>query len=246
MRSGAMAWALNLYGFEVFRLDGGYKSYRNWVLAQFKKDYSILVLGGLTGSGKTKALSGLKNFDQQVIDLEDLAQHQGSSYGSMGKLIQPSQEQFENLLASQLLKMDRTKPIWVEDESLAIGRCFIPNPFFKQMQETVLLKLEVPFQKRVDFLVEEYGQLDKMFLIERTNQIGKRLGPKLTKDAISAIEADEMEVFIKIVLVYYDKTYKKGQDKRNQENVYSLECKSTDGIENSTLIFNFIQSKPIS
>jgi tRNA 2-selenouridine synthase len=165
----------------------------------------------------------------------------------MGKLIQPSQEQFENLLASQLLKMDRTKPIWVEDESLAIGRCFIPNPFFKQMQETVLLKLEVPFQKRVDFLEEEYGKLDKEFLIERTIKIGKRLGPKLTKDAIFAIEADKMEVFIKIVLVYYDKTYSRGQEKRNQENVYSLLCKSTDGMENSMLIFNFIQSKkPIS
>jgi tRNA 2-selenouridine synthase len=210
-----------------------------------KEDYSLLVLGGMTGSGKTKALWELKKLDQQVIDLEDLAQHQGSSYGSMGKLIQPSQEHFENLFAAQLLKTDRSKPIWVEDESLSIGRCFIPNPFFKQMREATLLKLEVPLQKRVDFLVEEYGKLDKEFLIERTIKIGKRLGPEQTRDAILAIESDQMEVFIKIVLVYYDKTYGKGQEKRSQENVHSLDCKSTDGKENSLLLFNYIQSKPI-
>ena len=245
MRSGAMAWALNLYGFEVYLLEGGYKRYRNWVLAQLKKDYPLIVLGGMTGSGKTKTLLELKKLNQQVIDLEDLAQHQGSSYGSMGKLIQPTQEYFENLFASQLQKTDGTRPIWVEDESLSIGRCFLPNPFFKQMRESTLLKLEVPFQKRVDFLVEEYGKLDKEFLIERTIKIGKRLGPEQTRDAIRAIESDQMEVFIKLVLVYYDKTYSNGQGKRSQESVHSLDCKSTDGIENSMLLFNYIQSKQL-
>jgi tRNA 2-selenouridine synthase len=64
MRSGAMAWALNLYGFEVFLLEGGYKRYRNWVLDQFKETYSILILGGMTGSGKTKTLNQLKDLNQ--------------------------------------------------------------------------------------------------------------------------------------------------------------------------------------
>jgi tRNA 2-selenouridine synthase len=133
MRSGAMAWALNLYGFEVFLLEGGYKRYRNWVLEQFKKTYSILILGGMTGSGKTKTLQQLKKLSHQIIDLEDLAQHQGSSYGSMGMLNQPGQEQFENLLARELNKVDTNIPLWLEDESLSIGRCFIPNSIFHQM-----------------------------------------------------------------------------------------------------------------
>jgi tRNA 2-selenouridine synthase len=242
MRSGAMAWALSLYGFEVFLLDGGYKRYRNWVLAQFKEEYPLHVLGGMTGSGKTNTLIELKKLNQQVIDLEDIAQHQGSAYGSMGKLIQPSQEHFENILASQLVKADRTKPIWVEDESLAIGKCFIPNPFFKQMRETDLFKIEVPFQKRVDFLVKEYGKLNKNFLIERTLKIGKRLGPLQTKEAIQAIEADQMDVFIKMVLVYYDRSYSKGQGKRSPDKVYSFPCNSTDAIENSRILLNYIKS----
>jgi len=243
MRSGAMAWALNLYGFEVFLLEGGYKRYRNWVLDQFKETYSIFILGGMTGSGKTKTLNQLKDLKQQVIDLEDLAQHQGSSYGSMGKQAQPSQEQFENLLAGELHKIDKNSPLWLEDESLSIGRCFIPNPIFHQMRQAQVMKIIVPFQERVDFLVKEYGVLDKEFLIESTSRIGKRLGPEQTRDAILAIRENRMDDFVKIVLVYYDKTYANGQGKREKESIHLIECSNTDAEENSKLLLNHIQSK---
>ncbi|HEY1025301.1 MAG TPA: rhodanese-like domain-containing protein, partial [Sphingobacteriaceae bacterium] len=56
MRSGAMAWALNLYGFDVILLEGGYKKFRNWVLNKFHDKLAIAMLGGLTGSGKTQVL----------------------------------------------------------------------------------------------------------------------------------------------------------------------------------------------
>jgi len=245
MRSGAMAWALNLYGFEVFLLEGGYKRYRNWVLDQFKETYSILILGGMTGSGKTKTLNKLKELSQQVIDLEDLAQHQGSSFGSMGKFIQPGQEQFENLLARKLNKIDKSIPLWLEDESLSIGRCFIPNPIFQQMRQAPVMKLLVPFQERVNFLVKEYGVLDKEFLIESTLRIGKRIGPEQTRDAILAIRENRMDDFIKIVLVYYDKTYANGQGKREKESIHIIQCSSTDAEENCKLLLNHIKSKRI-
>ena len=243
MRSGAMAWALNLYGFEVFLLEGGYKRYRNWVLEQFKKTYSILILGGMTGSGKTKTLQQLKKLSHQIIDLEDLAQHQGSSYGSMGRLNQPGQEQFENLLARELNKVDTNIPLWLEDESLSIGRCFIPNSIFHQMRQAPVMKITVPFEKRVDFLVKEYGVLDKEFLIESTTRIGKRLGPEQTRDAILAIRENRMDDFIKIVLIYYDKTYANGQGKREKESIHLIQCNSTDAEENCKLLLNHIQSE---
>lgn len=243
MRSGAMAWALNLYGFEVFLLEGGYKRYRNWVLDQFKETFSIFILGGMTGSGKTKTLNRLKDYSQQVIDLEDLAQHQGSSYGSMGQLIQPGQEQFENLLARELNKIDKNTPLWLEDESLSIGRCFIPNAIFHQMRLAPVMKIIVPFQERVDFLVKEYGVLDKEFLIESTLRIGKRLGPEQTRDAVLAIRENRMDDFIKIVLVYYDKTYANGQGKREKESIQIIECRSTDAEENCRLLLNHVNSE---
>lgn len=240
MRSGAMAWALSFYGFEVYLLEGGYKRYRNWVLDQFKETYSMLILGGMTGSGKTTTLHHLKNLGQQVIDLEGLAQHLGSSYGSMGHMIQPSQEHFENLLAGELSKVNQNIPLWLEDESLSIGKCFIPNPLFQQMREATLIKMLVPFQKRLNLLLDEYGELDKEFLIQSTQRIAKRLGPEQTRDAIIAIKEHRMEAFIKLILVYYDKTYANGQNKRLIESIYNVECPNTNGQENALSILNSI------
>lgn len=103
MRSGAVAWLLDLYGFKVYSLSGGYKTFRNWVLQQFEKEYSFRILGGYTGSGKTYVLHELKNEGEQIIDLEQLARHKGSAFGNIGFKPQPSQEMFENMLAVELV-----------------------------------------------------------------------------------------------------------------------------------------------
>jgi tRNA 2-selenouridine synthase len=228
MRSGAMAWALDLYGFEGYVIQGGYKKYRGWVHQQFEKQYQLQILGGMTGCGKTRLLHQLKRMGQQVIDLEDLAQHQGSSYGSMNKMLQPTQEQFENNLAGELAKLDDLKKIWVEDESLTIGKRSIPNPFWHQMRDAAMINITVDFKQRVNSLAAEYGSLSKEFLIESTERIRKRLGPEQTKYAIEAIMEGRMKDFVKIVLVYYDKTYRTGLSKRNGARVFSLELKDTD------------------
>lgn len=161
----------------------------------------------------------------------------------MGQLIQPSQEQFENLLARELNKIDKNNPLWLEDESLSIGRCFIPNNIFHQMRQSPVMKIIVPFQERVDFLVKEYGVLDRDFLIESTLRIGKRLGPEQTRDAILAIRENRMDDFIKIVLVYYDKTYSNGQEKREKESIHIIQCSSANAEENCKLLLNHIKSE---
>ncbi len=227
MRSGAMAWALNLYGFEVYLLEGGYKKYRNWILDKFAEKINIFILGGMTGSGKTKVLEELRKQGEQIIDLEGLAQHQGSSYGSMGKFIQPTQEQFENNLATQIDKINKEKPVWLEDESLTIGKRFIPNPLWHQMRQAIVFNMTVPTEERIHFLVQEYGTLDKQFLISSTERIAKRLGPEQTRDAVLAINEGRMKDFIRIVLFYYDKTYRMGQSKRQADTIYTINCRNT-------------------
>jgi tRNA 2-selenouridine synthase len=236
MRSGAMAWALNLYGFDVYLLQGGYKKYRRRVLDKFTEKFNIQILGGLTGSGKTKVLQELKMLGEQVIDLEDLAQHQGSAFGSMNFMEQPGQEQFENNLAAQLDLLDPNQAVWIEDESICIGRCSIPNALFQQMRDAPLTALKVKPEARVDFLVNKYGGLDKDFLKICTGKIWKRLGPEQTKNAITAIEEDRMADFIRTVLVYYDKTYNNGLSKRKPENVTTIECTDCNASANATLI----------
>ena len=228
MRSGVMAWALDLYGFEVYLIDGGYKKYRHWVHQQFAKACKLQVLGGMTGSGKTRLLHQLQDMGEQIIDLEDLAQHKGSSYGTMNKLVQPTQEQFENDFARCLNALDRNNPVWVEDESIAIGKRFIPKPFWNQMQTAPMIDIRVSHQQRIAALAAEYGSLPSEFLIESTERIKKRLGPEQTKFAVAAIRENRIEDFIKIVLVYYDKTYCSGLSKRNTSLIFTLELTNKD------------------
>jgi tRNA 2-selenouridine synthase len=233
MRSGAMAWALNLYGFEVYLLTGGYKMYRRWVLQQFETPYKLWSIGGMTGSGKTRILQQLGSMGQQVIDLEDLARHQGSAYGSLNKLVQPTQEQFENNLSHQLTQLDRDRKIWVEDESLSIGKCNIPRPLWDQMQAADLFELQSPLEQRIQALVQEYGSLDKTFLSECTDRIRKRLGSEQTKNALTAIQEGRMEDFIRIVLVYYDKTYRKGLNSRKAGRIFPVDIRTDDPMSNA-------------
>jgi len=244
MRSGAMAWALDLYGFEVFLVKGGYKSYRKWVLRQFEENYLLYVLGGLTGSGKTKILHQLRLLDEQVIDLEDIAQHQGSSYGTLNKLVQPSQEQFENNFAEQLHRCDHSREIWVEDESLNIGKCSIPRSFWHCMQRSPLIDLQVSVDQRVSALVKEYGSLDKDFLVECTDRIRKRLGFEQTKQAIEAIREDRMDEFIRLVLFYYDKTYRTALKHRSSERIFPVPIDNTDPASNAGSVLDFAHNLP--
>ncbi len=239
MRSGAMAWAFDLYGFEVGTLKGGYKSFRRSGIDAFPKEYPFVILSGSTGSAKTKILQELKALGEQVINLEDLAQHQGSSFGSMGKLEQPSQEQFENLFGSELLVMDVSKRIWLEDESVTIGRRVIPKPIWVQMRNAPVIRIDIPKEERIEFLNGDYGNLDKDFLKESVLRIAKRLGPLETKLTLQAIDEGRMKDFIKQVLVYYDKTYAKGINNRNHDMIYSLALNQINPQENAKAILNF-------
>ncbi len=239
MRSGAMAWAFGLYGFQVSTLKGGYKIFRKTNIESFSNNYQFKILSGFTGSAKTEILNEMKLLGEQVIDLEFLAQHQGSSFGSMGKLVQPSQEQFENLLAIELQKMDISKPIWLEDESVTIGKRVIPKPIWDQMRNSEVVKIETSKEERIDFLNNHYGILDKDFLKFAVQGITKRLGPLETKLTLQAIEKNRMKDFINQVLVYYDKTYLKGLNNRNQELIKTIEFTKIDPIENAKSIISF-------
>ncbi|WP_267296597.1 tRNA 2-selenouridine(34) synthase MnmH [Parachryseolinea silvisoli] len=225
MRSGAMAWALDLYGFEVYLLQGGYKQYRRWVLDQFEVTYALVVLGGMTGSGKTRILHELQTLGEQVIDLEALAQHQGSSYGSLNKLVQPTQEQFENNLARQLRRLDRQRYTWVEDESSTIGKCMIPRPVWNQLTGAFLVDIQMNATQRIEALVREYGALDRDFLIAGTERIRKRLGHDHARNAITAIQEGRMEDFIREVLTYYDKTYRTSLAQRTADRILTVVLK---------------------
>ena len=225
MRSAGVAWLLDLYGFKVYTLVGGYKTYRKWVLAQFEKEYNFNIIGGYTGSGKTLLLHQLEKQQQIIIDLEGLAHHKGSAFGALGELPQPKQEMFENLLAQRLgnavsSNQHQAPPIWLEDESQRIGNLQIPMPLWNTMRKCPVYFFDIPFEERLSYLTEEYGKFEKEKLVNAVIRIQKRLGGLETKNAINhLLENDHRECF-RILLTYYDKWYTKGL--YNRENINAL------------------------
>lgn len=220
MRSGSVAWLLGLYGFRVFTLEGGYKSFRKWIIDRFSIPYPIIILGGHTGSKKTEVLHQLKAKGEQVLDLEALANHKGSAFGAIGEQPQPSQEQFENLTGMRLAEFDTQKRIWVEDESRMIGKKVIPDALWLQMRENPVLFLDIDLEERVKYLVTTYGTFPQDKLEESILKIEKRLGGLDTKLAVEALQKGELDITAAILLRYYDKTYTHGLSKREADMVY--------------------------
>lgn len=219
MRSSAVAWLLNFYGFEVYLLEGGYKAFRNWVLQQFEEPYEFNIVGGYTGSNKTGILQCMHQSGQPVIDLEALAGHKGSAFGALGLPAQPMQEMFENLLAVSL-HQNKEKIFWLEDESQRIGKLNIPHSFWQQMRTKPVYFINIPFAKRLDHILAGYGSIEKEQLVNAILRIRKRLGPNETKTAINFLIEDNTRDSFTILLNYYDKTYQKALE--NRENLASL------------------------
>ena len=209
MRSGFVARLLELVGYHIVTLQGGYKSYRRWTLQRLNRCSfsSLCVLGGLTGSGKTAILQALQKNGEQVIDLEALAKHRGSAFGGIGLGEQPTQEQFENELAWAIEQLDESRPIWIEDESRLIGRCHLPHALYERILQAPLFYVQRSVNDRLKCLLTQYGQAPQVQLLESVTRIAKRLGSELTRDIQHFIEQGRMEQAFERLLAYYDKTY---------------------------------------
>jgi tRNA 2-selenouridine synthase len=222
MRSGNMAWLFNLLSYEVYVLKGGYKAYRHHVLAWLARPANYHIIGGRTGSGKTALLDALARHGEQVIDLEALANHRGSSFGALGLPAQPSTEHFENLLAQQLYSLDLQRRIWMEDESRNIGTVFLDLNFWNQMRVAPLFAIELPLEVRLKRLVEEYGSQSRKGLEEAIRRISRRLGTEAMNKAIAALYDGNMEEVARICLHYYDKAYDRGLKEKETKQKVSL------------------------
>jgi len=235
MRSGAVSWLLDVYGFKVYTLIGGYKKFRTRVLETFKLPFDLKILGGYTGAGKTEVIKELEKAGEHVIDLEDIAKHKGSAFGNIGMPAQPTQEMFENVLSIRLrtLRYESNNsntsnpqliinhsPIWLEDESQRIGLINIPNDLWHIMRRSPLYFLEIPFEERLKHIVEEYGCFDKEKMIDAILRIKERLGGLEAKKAIEFLNEDNTIESFRILLKYYDKWYTKGL--HNREYIISL------------------------
>lgn len=251
MRSAGVAWLLDLYGFKVYTLSGGYKAYRKWALTQFEKPYPFKMIGGYTGSGKTQVLHELKRTGYAIIDLEGISHHKGSAFGALGQPEQPSQEMFENKLAMQLhlemIELPEKKlndTIWLEDESQRIGLVNIPNSFWDTMRSSPLYFLDVPFEKRLEHISAEYGIFEKEKLVNAIIRLQKRLGNQNTKNAISFLLENNVKESFRILLNYYDKYYLKALNNRDELTalLHNIVCNNVDIKTNTNKIINCLHT----
>ena len=242
MRSQSFAEHLIANGFEdVSVIEGGYKAFRKFVLDYFKTPFSLKIIGGYTGSGKTEILQYLKKHGEQIIDLEGLAHHKGSAFGGIGQDEQPSVEQFQNNLYAQLYQLNLNKTIWLEDESHNIGKVSLPTSLFDQMQKADILFLEIPKEARAQHLVEGYADCGDEFLKDGIQRITKRLGGLRTQQALKFLANKDYYNVALMTLNYYDKYYLLGLQKKSASRIRKLKFASTNHYQNALEILKYIK-----
>ena len=207
-------------GGSPLRVEGGFKGLRREVFKVFRQLPGLKILGGMTGSGKTRLLAQLKT----GLDLESLAQHRGSAFGLLPNETQPSQLDFENRLALELARAHH--PPVVEDESPRIGRLFLPEGMYQHMAQSPFVLLQAPLGERVQNIYREYIEqalsrgIDPYLLHQHLCQCTERIRPKLgglkTDQTLKAINSafeckDPLahQLWISSLLQsYYDPLYK--------------------------------------
>lgn len=220
-------------------LAGGYKAYRRLAHEAFSRKRHLIIIGGYTGCGKTEILQTLKRLGEQVIDLEALACHKGSVFGGLMMPTQPTSEQFENNIYEELLRLDANQIIWMEDESVAIGKVFLPQALWKQMCESPLVEIQADTPIRINRLVQEYAQSDVQLFLRALDSIVSRLGHQRYEEARRNVLAGNWHEAIHQILTYYDKAYRNGLERKQHRVAARFTWDGTNPVALATELIAF-------
>jgi len=155
LRSRTVQQWMHEAGVDIPLVTGGYKALRRFLidtLDTISREQRFIIIGGPTGSGKTVVVQSLA----QAVDLEAAANHKGSSFGRpIGE--QPTQIDFENRVAIDLVRKENDAlPVFLEDESLLIGRCSLPKTLRDAMQAAPRVLVEESLSSRAQQILHEY------------------------------------------------------------------------------------------
>jgi len=238
MRSGGVVEFLKKKGIDALQLDGGHKAYRRYVidrLADYNLKTRFIVLYGLTGVGKTDIL---REIVSPVLDLEGLAQHRSSVLGAVN-LKPRTQVMFESLLLNDLESLNQERFVFIEGESRKIGSIVMPEFLFKAMKAGINVKVECPFEDRVNRIVSEYTEGDLSELKSKLDFFEKRLGKSKVVDLKMWFAKEDFDKVAAVLLKeYYDVLYKHTVD--NVE--YDHTVKTVTAIEELKLILSKVSS----
>lgn len=215
-RSGAMAHILNQVGWRASKFDGGYKAYRRSVLADLASipaTLQFIVVCGMTGSGKSRLLQALQQQGEQVLDLEQIAQHRGSILGNIPDAPQPSQKMFDSQIWWQLRQFQPNRPVYIEAESKKVGKLRVPEQIVAAMwQQGLCLRLNISDELRVELLKADYEHylLDPDSLKQKLTYLTQSYGHAQIQQWQEWIDAGLWNELISDLLIrHYDPHYTK-------------------------------------
>ena len=220
LRSLSLYLVLKQIGYDVALLSGGYKSYRKFVvnfLEVTAPKYNFNQIMGITGVGKTLFLKALSK-KYQVIDFEGLAKHKGSILGNIPKQEQPSQKFFETLIFNKMRLFSNKKRIWVEAESIKVGKLNIPSMIWKAMPLGRNIKLNSNLNERVKYILNDYKYFtsDPNLMSEALRVLRKIIPNEDFIDIENSLKKKKYHDFVKALIIYhYDKAYKKTRAESN-------------------------------
>jgi tRNA 2-selenouridine synthase len=213
-RSGSFGIVLAQIGFRTRQLQGGYKAFRALVrdeLAGLPGRHEWRVIGGRTGSGKTRLLQALAAEGAQVLDLEGLAAHRGSVLGGLPDRPQPTQKAFETALWQTLRSLDPARPVFVESESRRIGRLQVPDALLDALRGSARpLLVTMPLDARVRLLCEDYAffMQDVDTLCERLQALTELRGKAtIARWQALARDGDWAALLAELMQQHYDPLY---------------------------------------
>lgn len=218
-RSGAMEIILGQVGWNVARLEGGYKAYRQHVVQELSalvERQRFYVVNGLTGSGKTALLRVLEQKGAQVLDLEGAAAHRGSLLGNLQDTPQPSRKMLESRLWDKLRGFDPARPVFIEAESRKIGAVELPPVLCLAMHRSPCATVDVPVEARVDWLLADYADLTarKDWLLGRLSALKELQGKETVLRWIGWAEAEDWRPLARELLtLHYDPRYRKSMQR---------------------------------
>jgi tRNA 2-selenouridine synthase len=240
-RSGSMTTIFKAIGWQAGQLDGGYKAWRSHVVAQLEElpqHYRFIVIGGATGSAKTRILQAIGALGEQVLDLENLANHKGSVLGVFPDSPQPTQKGFETALLLALAALDPARPVYVEAESRKIGNLHVPEALIARIRSGEFVAIDATLESRVAFLLKDYDYFLTRpdFLCGRLDAL-RTLQSRETLDRWQQlIHAGDWPTLVRELLEqHYDPLYQRSQD-RNYAGLqapgnFSSDDLSEDGIQ---------------
>jgi tRNA 2-selenouridine synthase len=223
-RSGALGTVMARIGWRTAVLEGGYKAFRRHVieaLATRPAQFGFLVVGGRTGTAKSRLLAQLADRGEQVLDLEALACHRGSVLGAWPDRPQPSQRRFETRLWQQLQAFDPRRPVFVESESRKVGALEVPETLIRTMRASPVARVEADLAVRSGFLLTEYAHLreDTARLLGLLDKLTALHGASRVEQWKRLLQADRWPEFVECLLKdHYDPSYDRSM-RRNFERL---------------------------